>query len=498
MDLKELEKLILENDSEKLDRAFKKQGIIFRSIESSLSHNYIKYGEIYSFQFKRKDKTRLFILKDADDKYSIENINFVGELFYQEQISIIKDKFNKNPIFKKLLIRYIDAQETEPNFNSNVDIANLIAIRYLEDKKVYANSIDLLSFDLEKSGEWERLFDKMQLALSQHKSRHYIESFLSNKYNFLITSETYEYGDILRESSLSKEDIRKGFFAKIQKYKTKEDFNCALKEYAERCNKWNKVNIKEAIKKENIKIMMENDDEMIVEISSFEEMKKIGSQSWCITTMKGYFDDYMSGLNRQFIIFDFNREYKDPEFIIGVTTDAKLIYQVAHDNHDNLISAEKEDDIKKTIRNSISKQSKSEVEDRLEKYIKDGVDNKIIVDLIIYYNLIEFGMKWANKKNVNLGESAFRFSIFIVSIDYKLYIKNIKNFGVSGEHHLSRIFTELDEQVEIKKDVAIKIVSELPESNNAKETIIQNIKDSDQHEYFNIIENIKNNCFYNF
>lgn len=493
MKLEEL-KYFIENTINKrsISKKLTELMIVMNPIPVSFSHDYVQIGSLYLFLITHSiDSKGLYILKDKNGKYQIKDSNFVEELFLTEMQCLINNNFKKHPTFKRILTEYLKVQEPNIVFNNNVDIAVKISLDYLDNKKLYTqHEINIDNFNLLDKLGWEKLYDEIKIIKRNIDCKIFIESFFSQKTKFLINTETYELGKLLKDSGLSKKEIREGFFSKISKYKDKNTFNSALKEFILRDNCWSKENVRIRIVNQKIKIIMEKDNLILIEIESYKEIKDFGSQLWCITTEENYYNSYKMGLNRQFILYNFDNQYSKGDYMIGITTDAKGLLQVAHDNHDKLIT-DKYPEIENILDQYLKPETNSKIEKRLQKEIELGVDKTIIIDLIIYYDLIDKGLKWIKKDKIQLNLDSIRFSLFLIQKDYKKYIRNVNILPLNNLTELGNIVKTLDEETEITKNLITKIINNLDNYDDYAEDIIPKIKNSNTYEYFNIIESIK-------
>lgn len=77
----------------------------------------------------------------------------------------------------------------------------------------------------------------------------------------------------------------------------------------------------------------ENDNLLILKISTFKQSKLLGTNKWCISRDESHFDNYTT--NRfQYFIYDFNKEPSDKLSKIGITLNPNGTYHTAHYGND--------------------------------------------------------------------------------------------------------------------------------------------------------------------
>lgn len=84
------------------------------------------------------------------------------------------------------------------------------------------------------------------------------------------------------------------------------------------------MNINELIEKankENITVTKNEANQVVLEIKDFKEAALLGSKNWGISHREEIFNAYIAKDEKQYFIFDFNKNIKDDNFLIGVTLD---------------------------------------------------------------------------------------------------------------------------------------------------------------------------------
>lgn len=84
------------------------------------------------------------------------------------------------------------------------------------------------------------------------------------------------------------------------------------------------MNINELVEKankENVTITKSESNQVVLEIKSFKEAELFGSKHWGISKIEDLYNAYIAKDDKQYFIFDFNKDPIDDNFLIGVTLD---------------------------------------------------------------------------------------------------------------------------------------------------------------------------------
>lgn len=288
--------------------------------------NNSRYKEIMMF------KDNSLLLKNNKDEFIevLDNRQVIGVI--QTLLSEgVRHAFNKNPQIAKDVLKIIRDCEiyTFSNMDTVVD--------------TYKNNFDILrskGYDILKAykasdkesyySKLEELDDNMNKIIKDHKVHQFAHSISSNKYNHLYNDESYMIIREIYEIGL-KEDIFQDYIGKkIAAYKTPEAFNQGLRKFNAMFNDFSPESILNKIKAAGAKLVLSNDDLIIVEIDKYEQSKTLGSAAWCIVREEGYFNSYTRNEKKQYIAFDFTKSSTNIESMIGITLDKKGEYHAAH------------------------------------------------------------------------------------------------------------------------------------------------------------------------
>lgn len=118
---------------------------------------------------------------------------------------------------------------------------------------------------------------------------------------------------------------------------------------------------------------------MIVEINSFDESKTLGTDNWCISRSDYYFKSYCENENRQYFVFDFSKESKDRQSMIGITLTPSGTIHAAHDKTDD--SVKNDMSVLKTSLKILAVQYedyKDKLNDQMERRVIDYMEENAI------------------------------------------------------------------------------------------------------------------------
>ncbi len=367
-----------------------------------------------------------------------------------------------------------------------------------------SEQLNIFSFD-----NLEKLEDTLVNLIQKHQKISFAKSFLSSKYNHLLSEEAYDIFYELKNKNIPREIIQSQFINKIAAIKSKEDFLSGLQQFFSSILDTNIEKIIEKSKKYNTRIIFEDHHNKIlaIEVLDYQASKHLGSSAWCISYSKHHFDNYsehkskciyplLNFSNHIVFFYDFNLPSSHPKSLIGVTYDSsfdKVLY--AFDKNDTrtdkskFVLKEKPNlNIEESIIISLLDQ-KMYIEDRNNLYtLLCQDDNSFVIhkNSIIYEHIYNFALK--NKKYeliFNLYLKTNQNIIPIIAPRKKPSNFNMIRFLKNSIHDIS--FEEL-----------IKITSIYQNLNSEYKEIINFIFDNYQfksEEEFDIIHNKYINLF---
>lgn len=338
---------------------------------------------------------------------------------------------------------------TEYLFNSNITIEDI--------KQTYNDILELKDsnkpINVYKYDTYESLIDDIIKTKNDILVKRLINQFPS-KQKVLIEDLIKTPKNYLTTLKVSKMEDISAFISKISRYDNKSDLISALELFSKDVDN-SKETILSKLEKTQSDIVVNKNDIIIVEIKSFQDLVDVASDtSWCILR-ESTFKDYTSNGQRQFIIFDYNKEY-DTEFKIGFTINNRGGYRTAHDILDNYIREENLSKILSIVNVSISSLFRGNVKYDTLSISKeiDGINRKTKVSSIKMISEMICYDKDLSSKLLNK-------LIFVYDINSENeYIKNISRPKTDIiKDIISNLFNDIEV---VNESDLININSELP------------------------------------
>lgn len=348
-----------------------------------------KYGQIYesknTFGFKSAIRTGYFLsdcIQKREDKFiSVYDSIDAIEIINKEAKLIIKNKFNKNPIIAKHLVNKIDDFLKINGAMSAHSIKELTKTvsNYLDKKDILDNyNFDFInefnkSFNLGKNSYYSKIFenfeDKTKKIIRNHNVKNFAKSITSNKYNNLFNEESFKIIGEIYDLNLKKDTFQQYIGKKIAKHKTPEEFNESLLNFLKSFNSFNNESIINIANDCGASVVFEDTkyNTLILKIDNFEQSKRLGSTSWCISSQENYFNSYVQDGGGQYFFYNFMLEQTNEQSVIGLTMDANNEFHVGFYKDDTEIE-EKTPEIEYAI-------------DVIQIYVEDSYKNDTIYKL---------------------------------------------------------------------------------------------------------------------
>lgn len=314
-------------------------------------------GFCFSFESPNNKKFSNYIMfqddstltMNSDGIYTInknrkDNTECVESIFR----SFVNKKLRKNPTVAKFMVEIL-----EKDFRDIVECNSAIE-NYLENKAIIKlDNLYRLRDSMGESIYFEKIDDYMADVVKTHKSYQYAHSIASNKYLDLYDDKSYslikQIEDLKVEPTILQDTIGK----KMAAFKTSEDFNEALTKLLNTYNEFAPSIIEHKANIHNIKIVVNEDNIMVLKIDDFEKSKLMGSSSWCISRTEHYFDSYTRDNASQYFIYDFNQDSNSIDSMIGLTIKEDGSYHAAHKKNDLQCEATEIDNIRlKIVKNN--------------------------------------------------------------------------------------------------------------------------------------------------
>jgi hypothetical protein len=355
MGLSSYAEFLIESDKANLSDFIKAQSLDKTKIELTGS----KYSTILLFE----DNSIILKKRDGGES-SISNIN----QYYYSLIDVVKEEFKedlkKHPIISKRFL-----EEINLNFY-NLNNARLAINTFLESKFTlksagfniidYFNNYNLKEDPLKRK-LFENLDDKMNSVIQYHKVKQFAESIVSNKYIHLYNEESYKIFSEILDLEITTNQLQNLVGKKIAFYQTPEEFNGGLRTTLSKINGFYAESYLDKAEICNSKIISNENNILILQIDNFNQSAELGSNSWCISRNKHYFDSYTQDSGKQFFVYDFNLNNTDKNSMIGITLNKDEEINACYSKFDESIDilTENLDCYHKLIVNKLAENSKN-------------------------------------------------------------------------------------------------------------------------------------------
>lgn len=185
----------------------------------------------------------------------------------------------------------------------------------------------------------EQLDDEIADIKRIHDVQVFSASIISTKYKHLYNEKIHYQMLSLVDLKVTKDELQDNIGKKMAGFKTPEDLNAALQKYINSLQDFDMESVLRKSNNCNAKVVLQNDDLLVLKINDFEASKLLGSGSWCISRSSNHFESYVNERNtHQFFVFDFTKEANDSESMIGITLDQWGERSAAHLKNDDYLS----------------------------------------------------------------------------------------------------------------------------------------------------------------
>ncbi len=388
-------------------------------------------------------------------------------------IDFIYDKKLKKDITNKehrKLLKSVLIKEQEKNENKDEkeleDIYNYIMTGY-KSAIEYRNLLKIKKIHLEdfmKGKEnplksFELFNDTVQKLIIESKAKKLKHRIISKKHESLCDKETDKIFIEMAQMDFTKKELQDFVGKKISAFTYSEELNGALMNLMEIKFGWSNEAWLKRIKDSGLtegsdyEMVKNENNEMLLNIHSFEASKALGSKMWCITRENYMFEHYQEDLIFYQFYYDFNKDASNDESMTAVLSrfdgEPDQIYTKA--DKEILKDYPEEKHTKKIIKNiRESNKGCDDWESILNKYEKNtlfqddfgeqmSLDFSDIKTIDFFFSFdpyiltksidLETLNKYSTKKYENIKEE----SIKIISLDIaKDYFKNSnRTFGLT-------------------------------------------------------------------
>lgn len=304
-------------------------------------------------------------VKRRGEYMSVNKKEDLEEAFKDLKSSIITSKLKKRPNIAKF---FIQLTEENPYFDKCI----LAIDTFINNEQILKNmKIDLNQF---KHRSFEVIDDYMNNLIEQHKLKQYANSIISNKYKHLLSDTALESFKVLKELNISEQKLQQFVGKKLAAIATPEDFEEYLGKVIDQFSGFSHSAISSRLKDQNIQPVYDEGNILVFPVKNYIDSKSFGSVSWCIVRNESYFDTYTSDNQKQYFMYDFNKNEKDNASMIGFTLTEDGYFHTQHLKNDDFFKVDKR---LQDIANKIMYENKDQFilsEDKL-KELEDQFEN---------------------------------------------------------------------------------------------------------------------------
>jgi len=185
----------------------------------------------------------------------------------------------------------------------------------------------------------EKISDDITIQLEWRKYRQEFVNELSGKIKTLAKKDEDLKNEYINSDENTKKDILQNFIPKIARYTDYRKFKSDLKSFLNKTDDIETI-IKDIKNQEHAYLVYNENNVVIAEIYKYEASCKLGSKAWCISTEKFHWNDYVSGMNKQYFIWNLNVPKSSNESQVGVTIKEDGTVRTAHYKNDKRASIE--------------------------------------------------------------------------------------------------------------------------------------------------------------
>ncbi len=240
--------------------------------------------------------------------------------------SIITSKLKKRPNIAKF---FIQLTEDNPYFDKCI----LAMDTFINNEQILKNM--KMDFNQFKHRSFEVIDDYMNDLINQHKLKQYANSIISNKYKHLLSDDALESFKVLKELNISEQKLQQFVGKKLASIATPEEFETYLEKVIDQFSGFSHSSISSRLEDKNIKPVYDEDNVLVFPVKTYADSKDLGSVSWCIVRNESYFDSYTIDNQKQYFLYDFNKNERENTSMIGFTLTEDGEFHTQHLKNDD-------------------------------------------------------------------------------------------------------------------------------------------------------------------
>jgi len=280
-----------------------------------------------------KDKTIGYVQKETYYSVPLGDVAKLHELRASVIESLITYELRKKPTIRNLFLNKFKED------HSSSEQVVLTLNNYIANEQVLKNL--KVNLDIFENKSFENIDDAISSYIKYYKADKNIKNILGNKYLHLydenkenILSISAELFDLDVNQKVLQDFIGK----KIAAIHDGDELFNALKKFKNSLDEFDKDSLFTKLNMLNIKPLEIEPDVFVFEIKDYAACKALGSASWCIVRDEYYFKDYTSDSDRQYFVYDLNKDSSDIESMVGFTLHKNGSFRAKHYKNDDAIS----------------------------------------------------------------------------------------------------------------------------------------------------------------
>lgn len=311
-------------------------------VSENISHENIHYRKLVVFE----DNT-CAVLVDGQEHFEVfANINETKNLVKVGVLAYLKNILRKNPTISKVISTAFEKnigrinESTERYYDRPFQLGKILVSigTYFQNENILKSSKFDFIETCNKLISFEKIDDKMNKIIREHKIKKYAESIVSSKYKHLYNKQSYKLFKELYDLKIDLKTVQEMIGKKLAAVESEDMFNTNIQNMINTFNDFNMEAMKIKAQSAKAKIISDNNEMLILEIANFEQSKSLGSGSWCISRNKTYFDQYTENGAKQYFIYDFKLSSKSMKSLVGITVTKEMTIKAAHTKSDSQLN----------------------------------------------------------------------------------------------------------------------------------------------------------------
>ena len=292
-----------------------------------------------SIKLEDNQKIQAYILfKDNSiaikSKGQFSTVNTMDELdsaFTGLKESIVAYKLKKRPKIAKF---FIGLAKGSIHFDHCLNAINT----FIDNEQVLKNM--KMDFNLFTNKSFEVIDDHMNALISEHKTHQYAHSILSNKNKHLLSPASISSFQQLKDMDVTETELQNIIGKKMAAIKTPEDLEAYLVKVVGQFTGFSHEAVSGKLERAAIKPVYDDGQVLVFPVKEYKDSKEFGSPSWCIVRQESYFKTYTDYDKKQYFMYNFNKNEKDNESLIGFTLTSDGTFHTQHLRDDDYFTVD--------------------------------------------------------------------------------------------------------------------------------------------------------------